>query len=118
MFSGRSFGSLGLAGGLAIILAGCGSNPGDRFVSGGLLGAGTGAAIGAAAGSAGEGALIGGLGGAAIGVLTSPGVLNLGDPPWRHSYYHSAHRSYCTTHTSHSYAESTRTTVCHRVASR
>jgi len=52
-------------------------------VSGGLLGAGTGAAIGAAAGNPGAGALIGGLSGAAIGALTSPNELELGPPPWR-----------------------------------
>jgi hypothetical protein len=74
--------------GLAVIvacvpaLAGCGTTPGDRGLSGGLLGAGTGAAIGAIAGSAGEGALIGGLGGLAIGALTSPDVINLGEPAW------------------------------------
>lgn len=68
-----------------LALAGCGTTPGDRGLSGGLLGAGTGAAIGAMAGSAGEGALIGGLGGLAIGALTSPEALNLGDPPWHHT---------------------------------
>jgi osmotically inducible lipoprotein OsmB len=74
--------------GIAIILiasvglSSCGTTPCDRGLSGGLLGAGTGAAIGALAGSAGEGALIGGLGGAAIGLLTSPSTVNLGEPPW------------------------------------
>ena len=67
---------------MAAALAGCGTTPGDRGLSGGLLGAGTGAAIGSLAGNAGEGALIGGLGGMAIGALTSSDVLNLGDPPW------------------------------------
>jgi hypothetical protein len=75
--------ALVFAGGLS--LAGCGTTPGDRGLSGGLLGAGTGAAIGSLAGSAGEGALIGGLGGLAIGALTSPEALNLGDPPWHHA---------------------------------
>ena len=32
---------------LSLALAGCGTTPGDRGLSGGLLGAGTGAAIGA-----------------------------------------------------------------------
>jgi hypothetical protein len=86
-----------------ITLAGCGTNPGDRGLSGGLLGAGTGAAIGAIAGNAATGALIGGLGGAAIGVLTSPDVIDLGKPAWRHdaSTHHRRHRHYarndCTT---------------------
>jgi hypothetical protein len=68
----------------SVSLAGCGTTPGDRGLSGGLLGAGTGAAIGAMAGSAGTGALIGGLGGAAIGMLTSSDTINLGEPAWRH----------------------------------
>jgi hypothetical protein len=54
-------------------LAACGETPGGRAVSGGLLGAGTGAAVGAATGgSAGTGALIGGGVGAAGGALTAP----------------------------------------------
>jgi len=73
----------------ALALSACGTTPGDRAVSGGLLGAGTGAAIGSVTGSAGRGALIGGLGGAAIGALTSPSQINLGRPPWRQaSVYH------------------------------
>ena len=55
-----------------LALSGCGTTPGDRAVSGGLLGAGAGAAIGSVSGSAGKGAIIGGLGGAAIGALTAP----------------------------------------------
>ena len=70
---------------LSLALAGCGTTPGDRGLSGGLLGAGTGAAIGAMAGSAGTGALIGGLGGAAIGILTSSDTINFGEPAWKHS---------------------------------
>jgi len=66
-----------------LLLSGCGTMPGDRAVSGGFLGAGTGAAIGAIAGEAGLGALSGGLFGLAVGALTSPELLNLGPPPWR-----------------------------------
>src|SRR5258706_11757791 len=66
-----------------LVLSGCGTTPTDRGLSGGLLGAGTGAAIGAVAGNAGAGALVGGVGGAAIGALTSPDDLNLGPPFWR-----------------------------------
>jgi hypothetical protein len=85
-----------------VVLAGCGTNPGDRGLSGGLLGAGTGAAIGALAGNAATGALVGGLGGAAIGVLTSPDVIDLGKPAWRRAAsHHTRHRHYarndCTT---------------------
>ena len=61
-----------------LALSGCGTTPGDRAVSGGLLGAGAGAAIGSVTGSAGKGAVIGGVGGAALGALTAP--------PTRYSY--------------------------------
>ena len=54
-------------------LAACGDTPGQRGVSGGLLGAGGGAAIGAATGGNPlTGAVIGGVGGAAVGALTAP----------------------------------------------
>jgi len=103
----------------ALLLAGCGSDPGDRAVSGGLIGAGTGAIIGAAAGDAGAGALIGGLGGAAIGALTSPNQIDLGRPPWRHgersAYYRHHHRHYGN-YVCHSSGPDGQ--VCHRVASR
>ncbi|HWA03513.1 MAG TPA: hypothetical protein VG819_08295 [Rhizomicrobium sp.] len=68
----------------ALGLAGCGTSPGDRAVSGGLLGAGAGAAIGAATGgTAATGAVIGGLAGAAIGAATDPCDLDLGKPFWK-----------------------------------
>jgi osmotically inducible lipoprotein OsmB len=96
----------------ALFLGSCGTDPGDRAVSGGLLGAGTGAVIGSLAGSAGTGALIGGLGGAAIGGLSSPHAINLGEPIWRHHYSHSGRGRYVCHHTSEDEK------VCHRVASR
>lgn len=84
-----------------VLLVGCGTSPGDRGLSGGLLGAGTGATIGAMAGSAGTGALWGGLGGAAIGLLTSSGTLNLGQPIWnRASWNHSASAGHHRRHAS------------------
>jgi hypothetical protein len=59
---------------MALGLAGCGNNPGDRAVSGGLIGAGGGAALGAVAGfNPAVGALAGAAGGAAIGAATTPG---------------------------------------------
>ncbi len=67
----------------ALLLSACGTNQGDRAVSGGLLGAGAGAAIGSLYGDAGKGAVIGGLAGAAAGALTDPCSVNLGDPFWR-----------------------------------
>ena len=61
-----------VAGGLAIGLAGCGRDPGTRAVTGGLIGAGTGAVIGGATGgNAGTGALIGGGVGAVGGAATA-----------------------------------------------
>ena len=62
-----------IAGLMAFGLAACGQDPGTRAVSGGLIGAGTGAALGAATGgNAGTGALIGGGVGAVGGAVTAP----------------------------------------------
>ena len=76
-------------------LAACGTTPGDRAVSGGLLGAGAGAAIGSLSGNAGTGAVIGGLGGAAVGALTDPCTFNLGDPYWRDHGGNAEYRRRC-----------------------
>jgi len=56
---------------MSLALAACGSSPGSRAVSGGLLGAGGGAAIGSLSGNAGTGALIGGGLGAVGGAVTA-----------------------------------------------
>lgn len=64
-------------------LAACGNNPGDRAVSGGLIGAGVGAVGGALVGSPGTGALIGGALGAGTGALTNNSQINAGRPVWR-----------------------------------
>jgi len=59
--------------GIGFVLAGCGNRPGERALSGGLIGAGAGAAIGAATGgSPATGALVGGGVGALGGAVTSP----------------------------------------------
>lgn len=79
----------------ALALAGCGTTPGDRAVSGGLLGAGAGAAIGAATGSAATGAAIGALSGAAIGAATDPCDLDLGNPVWRDHGGRAAYERRC-----------------------
>ena len=64
---------MGLVAGTALVLAGCGTAPGERALSGGLLGAGAGAAIGAmTGGNPATGALIGGAVGAVGGAATSP----------------------------------------------
>ena len=62
-----------IAGLLSLGLTACGTSPGGRAVSGGLLGAGTGAGISAVTGgNVGTGALVGGGVGAAGGALTAP----------------------------------------------
>jgi hypothetical protein len=66
-----------------LLVAGCGTDPGDRAASGALLGAAGGAAIGAAAGNAGLGAAAGAVAGGVAGAATNPCDLNLGDPVWR-----------------------------------
>jgi len=59
--------------GIGFLLASCGNRPGERALSGGLIGAGAGAAIGAATGgNPASGALIGGGVGALGGAVTSP----------------------------------------------
>src|SRR5690348_4186 len=73
-----------LLAGAALALAGCGSDPGERALSGGLIGAGAGAAIGAATGgSAATGAAIGGAVGAVGGAATSPCDVDLNNPNGR-----------------------------------
>ena len=66
-------------------------NPGERALSGGLLGAGTGAVIGAIAGGgrgAGIGAAVGGGLGAVAGAATTPA------PPHHRYHRRAARRSY------------------------
>ena len=73
-----------LLGTMAIGLAACGHRPGDRALSGGLIGAGGGAAVAAMTGGAPlVGAAIGGAAGAIGGAVTSPNAVNLGKPVWR-----------------------------------
>ena len=69
---------------MAMSIAGCGTTPGDRTISGAGIGAGVGA-LGAAAtgGSVGTGAVIGGVAGGVIGAVTSPDDVYLGEPIWK-----------------------------------
>lgn len=68
--------------GTAIGLSGCGYTPGSRALSGGAIGAGTGAVIGAVTGTGpAGGALIGGALGAVAGAVTNPNTINLGHAP-------------------------------------
>jgi hypothetical protein len=67
----------------AIAVSACGHRPGDRGLSGGLIGAGGGAGIAAiSGGSPSVGAAIGGAAGAIGGAVTSPRDVNLGRPAW------------------------------------
>lgn len=67
-----------------LTLGACGTNRGERALSGAGLGAAGGAGVAAiTGGSLLTGAVIGGLGGGAAGALTSPSDVNLGRPAWR-----------------------------------
>ena len=69
----RMIAGAALISGLTLMLSACGERPGTRAVTGGLLGAGTGAAVsGVTGGNAGTGALIGGGIGAVGGAVTAP----------------------------------------------
>ena len=59
--------------GLALTVAACGDTPGQRALTGGAIGAGSGAVIGSVTpiGPIG-GAVIGGVGGAVVGAATTP----------------------------------------------
>ena len=77
------FRTLAYAAAACIALAACGTNPGDRAVTGAGLGAATGAVIGAVAGGPILGAtVIGAAAGAAAGAITNPSMINFGKPFW------------------------------------
>ncbi len=65
-----------LAASAAVMLAGCGTQMGDRLASGAAIGGGVGLVAG------GVGAVPGAIIGAAVGGLTSPSQVNLGEPVW------------------------------------
>ncbi|MFN3463641.1 MAG: hypothetical protein ACK4X1_06135 [Terricaulis sp.] len=65
-----------LAASAAVMLAGCGTQMGDRLASGAAIGGGVGLVAG------GVGAVPGAIIGAAVGGLTSPDQVNLGEPVW------------------------------------
>jgi osmotically inducible lipoprotein OsmB len=67
-----------------LLLTACGSQPGERALSGGAIGAGVGAVGGAViGGSPVTGAVIGGAVGAAAGGLTEKSDIDLGKPIWK-----------------------------------
>ena len=78
-----------------LLVAGCGTDPGDRLASGALIGAAGGAAIGAMAGNPGLGAAAGAVAGGAIGAASDPCTLNLGDPAWRDHGGRAAYERRC-----------------------
>lgn len=68
---------------LIAALAACGESPGERALTGGLIGAGGGAALGATTGiGIVPGVVLGGIGGAVIGAATTPSP-----PPQRYPDY-------------------------------
>ena len=72
--------------GAPLLLTACGTDPGDRALSGAGIGAATGAVVGAVTPlTPVGGALLGGAIGAGTGALTSPSEVNLGRPVWRGS---------------------------------
>ena len=82
-----------VATGLILGLSAC-TNPYDpvqRFVGGGLIGAGSGAAIGAAA-AGGHGAALGAAVGGAVGAVT--GLITTPPPPAYHGDYNHRHYGY------------------------
>lgn len=69
---------------LVLALSACGSNPGDRIISGAGIGAGVGATVGWLTGlGPGIGAAIGAGVGGAVGGVTDQNDLDLGQPWWR-----------------------------------
>ena len=64
----------------AILLSACGNTQGDRALSGGAIGAGTGAIL---SGNPVAGAVVGGAVGAAAGALIPEDKVNLGKPVWK-----------------------------------
>lgn len=72
--------------GLSLALAGCGTDRGERAVSGAGIGAAAGSIIGAVTGlSVLNGALIGAGIGGVTGALTDKSTLDIGDPVWKQS---------------------------------
>jgi hypothetical protein len=76
----KTFAMIGVT---CIAVAACGTTPSDRAISGGGMGAATGAVIGVLAGGPILGAaLIGGAAGAVAGAVTDPNKINFGKMPW------------------------------------
>lgn len=79
---GRLSKAAGLCMALAL-LAGCGSRPADRVVTGAGIGAGVGAVTGAIVGAPATGAAVGAAVGGIGGGVTKQEDIDLGKPVWR-----------------------------------
>jgi osmotically inducible lipoprotein OsmB len=66
-----------------LALSACGTDPGDRALSGAGIGAAAGAVIGAPFGAPALGAVVGAAAGGVTGAVTSPSQVDLGRPVWR-----------------------------------
>lgn len=66
----------------AFALAGCGTTPTDRGLSGAAIGGAAGAAVGALVGAPLIGAAVGAGAGAITGASTNPTQIDLGKPVW------------------------------------
>ena len=67
----------------AVLLSACGTHPGERALTGGVLGAATGAGVVAVAGGpVVVGSVVGGAAGAMVGAVTPPRRVYLGPSPW------------------------------------
>jgi hypothetical protein len=86
----RTYGLIAIA---TLLLAACGTDPGDRTASGAGVGAGTGALVGAAFGGVGviPGAVIGAAVGGGTGAVTTAQQIDLGTPVWRRGSGGSSH---------------------------
>lgn len=87
------------AAGVCFALAGCGTTPEERGISGAGIGASAGAILGAVTGlSVLEGAVIGATAGGLTGALTNKNQVNLGEPAWKRGGASRVHSSSSATH--------------------
>jgi osmotically inducible lipoprotein OsmB len=68
---------------VGLLLSACGSQPGDRALTGAGIGAASGAVVGALIGIPAVGAALGASAGAVVGAATTPSQVDLGKPVWR-----------------------------------
>ena len=84
---------------MTLAVAGCGTTPEERGLSGAGIGAGAGAVLGAVTGlSVLQSALIGGAAGGLTGALTNENQINLGKPAWKRGAGSDASPSHTSTY--------------------